>query len=98
DCHVTGVQTCALPIFTVEGTWTDVLDDPGLAHHEERAARGIAFVTPVVESQRLGILLPADLLPNGDIDWVNDRTIRVHGNRHERSEERRVGTEGCGWR
>lgn len=78
--HVHGPSTEQL---TVEATWTDVVDDPGLAHHEERAARGIAFVTPVVESQRLGILFPADLLPNGDIDWVNDRTIRVHGNRHE---------------
>jgi hypothetical protein len=78
--HLHGPSTEQL---TLEATWTDFVDDPALPRHEERAAKGIGFVTPVVEAQRLAILFPADFLPNGDLDWTPDPTIRLHANRHE---------------
>lgn len=78
--HLHGPSTEQL---TMEASWTEPVDDLGLPKWEERACRGIAFVTRTTEHERLGILFAQDSLPAGDLDWPADPAIRIHGTRHE---------------
>ncbi|MFT4134971.1 hypothetical protein [Microbacterium sp.] len=78
--HVHGPSTEQL---TIEASWSDPVDDLGLAVWEERPSRGIAGTTRVSDHERLGILFGQEFLPGGDLDWAADPSIRIHGTRHE---------------
>src|SRR5438309_7097177 len=89
DGTVTGVQTCALPIFGPgDRTWSDPEHPPALGFYPRRALRADTFMDGgVADDTAL-----ADLLPPGlelRLDQRDDLRIGP------RSEERRVGKE---WR
>src|SRR5207245_3578546 len=87
DATVTGVQTCALPIFV----------NDQLAWYLPRSLGGAALVSPLQNA--FGILFPWVLLtPLIVVQAV--RALRGRGGERDtvRSEERRVGKEWrCGW-
>src|SRR5690606_39439588 len=80
DFHVTGVQTCALPIYVLRGVkvlraipvWSDRL--------------GLSGRCDVVEKHRDGTLVPVEFKKSRRKSFIND-DVQV------RSEERRVGKE-----
>src|SRR2546430_4982410 len=72
---VTGVQTCALPIYFIE------MDPP----HLRQQLVGVEFRQAIVFAD------PVHQLREGNAQGIVQRTIRP--NRHNRSEERRVGKE-----
>lgn len=78
--HVHGPSTEQL---TIEASWTEPVDDLGLPVWEQRASRGIACTTRVSDHERLGVLFAREFLPQGDLDWPADPSIRIHGTRHE---------------
>src|SRR5690606_40406602 len=94
DFHVTGVQTCALPIWMlyIEGTMEDITDrkkmEKALLESEERYRTAI-------EHSNDGVVIT---LFNEHL-YVNRRYVEMFGYESpERSEERRVGKEcRCGW-
>src|SRR5690606_39605952 len=83
DFHVTGVQTCALPIFIMNQTLSVVLEQTAQALPLEQAKFGI-LVSPLTDKTLLEyaqfVLAVSADLPAEDI--------------RKRSEERRVGKEG----
>lgn len=76
--HVHGASTEQL---TAEASWTEFTDDLGQAMWEATPSRGAAFTTRVTPHERLGILFAP--LPQGDLDWPGDPSIRIHGVRHD---------------
>src|SRR5690606_41010099 len=85
DFHVTGVQTCALPIcvftYSPEQGW----QQRAAAGPLERGTGPVALRVPLQHATRLALAVdPADA-------W----DVRDFANR---SEERRVGKEGRAWR
>src|SRR5205807_2763749 len=96
DYKVTGVQTCALPIYQPDGERDDIHQPlVGLLHLRE-----LAGPVDVIALGELGTILRVGDLLLGFVDGRGqvaaldaelDRDI-------PRSEERRVGKEGrCGW-
>src|SRR5690606_40837119 len=83
DFHVTGVQTCALPILVMLAE--QGLVDPGSARKILAALESIDLAQ-VAASRYDGRY--EDLF-----FYVEDLTLQAAG--EERSEERRVGKEGC---
>src|SRR5690606_39983625 len=85
DFHVTGVQTCALPIYIARSP-LKALSTGALAvvHSASGKPLGQAFVNP-------NALICGRMLSR-DIDEAIDR--RFLKRRLQRSEERRVGNEG----
>src|SRR5690606_41202474 len=86
DFHVTGVQTCALPILlrtvlppSVPGEW-DVLET-------DDASRGTEMFRSLLDEMQGKLAQRASSVKN------QRNEEHVHG-RQRRSEERRVGTEG----
>src|SRR5690606_39590994 len=88
DFHVTGVQTCALPILAAAPT--DVSGEIGFALDRMPTLRQ----TPVAELRELSFPYPGD-----PTDVFTLKTDRGNGYLDQgRSEERRVGKEGrCRW-
>src|SRR5439155_19108265 len=93
DGHVTGVQTCALPIWVV----TKPFDKrPALVERfrDDPACR--VFLSTDAGSTGLN-LQHASILVNMDLPWnpaiLEQRIARIH-RLGQRSEERRVGKEG----
>ncbi|WP_439592008.1 hypothetical protein [Microbacterium sp.] len=76
--HLHGASTEQL---TAEASWTEYTDDLGQARWQATPSKGAAFTTRVTPHERLGILFP--LLPQGDLDWPADPSIRIHGVRHD---------------
>jgi hypothetical protein len=76
--HLHGASTEQL---TAESSWTEYTDDLGQAKWAATPSRGAAFTTRVTPHERLGILFPQ--LPQGDLDWPADPSIRIHGVRHD---------------
>src|SRR5690606_40306779 len=90
DFHVTGVQTCALPIFRL---WT--LPD-GKIWRPTNTVRTNGAGTYQFPSLAAGRYLIDARLPNGVDGTVADRWVDTQG--PTRSEERRVGKEcRSGW-
>src|SRR5207248_5700267 len=88
DRTVTGVQTCALPIFGI----LDLLDDVGVVD--------VVYVEPVVtdidHTNIVELVKDADLILDGTDNFeirylINDAAVKL--NKPWRSEERRVGKE-----
>src|SRR5207253_5811258 len=88
DGHVTGVQTCALPICTVTTQQGDIRELPFKDGQFDVivAAAVLHHLREDAEWETVFSRLHRSLRPGGSI-WISDR-----------SEERRVGKEcGCGW-
>src|SRR5207253_8298938 len=86
DGHVTGVQTCALPISFlhghIEGNFKNLLADG--------AVQEISFDVPVEKSSWLAVRILGSSHTNPIFVLVDGKPIRAS---RERSEERRVGKE-----
>src|SRR5439155_11673556 len=83
DGHVTGVQTCALPISPASGrVWDEVRTPPGAQHSASLKA---------IIARQLQALVRRHALKN----FAANRAPLLHlrAGRHRRSEERRVGKE-----
>src|SRR5690606_40690825 len=93
DFHVTGVQTCALPIFRAE---TPSMLDIAIEQSDRKIRTDV-----ITHEQRSGVLQRVGNEPSGKTGAWNFRVSAIaHRRAHEvhsdtlRSEERRVGTEG----
>src|SRR5699024_11239981 len=96
DRNVTGVQTCALPIFVGDGAW-------GMSLHEVSTAveQNIPVIACVFNNHAWGAE------KKNQVDYYNNRFVgsNIEGPNFAkvaeamgRSEERRVGQEArCGW-
>src|SRR5690606_40410005 len=83
DFHVTGVQTCALPIFFGNGTqrwWGDLFEDPGF--WQLYVDRWQMWRDTVLSDESVGALVDAFAAE------LNESQAR-----NSRSEERRAGKE-----
>src|SRR5262249_58808836 len=94
DWSVTGVQTCALPIFDIEpepypGLATDLQPPTSVLLTQ---ARGTSRVHEAIFEDRLEWLTGLQAM-GASIDITDTHHAAIHG----RSEERRVGKEGR-WR
>src|SRR5690349_25007836 len=90
DLYVTGVQTCALPIFNkLRGTLkVAAVKAPGFGDRRKEMLRDVAILTGgQVISEELGLKLE-----NATLDDLG-RAKRVVIDKDNRSEERRVGKE-----
>src|SRR5205085_8063888 len=92
DLTVTGVQTCALPIYLpFDGAQPDkALANPAQATRLKQDAQRDVALRP---QERPG---PATAVANasGNSQQTHDATLYVGANGNSRSEERRVGKEG----
>src|SRR5207245_4020029 len=89
DATVTGVQTCALPIFVLDSVTKQFRHRPALFNwlSRERSGETLALVDVFLRVQRGKVLLL--LGPNGSGKTTTLKLISTM-----RSEERRVGKEG----
>src|SRR5207253_5279036 len=96
DDHVTGVQTCALPICLRFGVRYGAMDPKQIVHSDPEILGG----TPVFAGTRVPVDALIDFLEGGDT--IDDFLDNYPGVSREqavafRSEERRVGKGGgCG--
>ncbi|KXP10401.1 hypothetical protein [Tsukamurella pseudospumae] len=67
----------------LRGSWTDVSDDLASAGPVRTSSTVDAFRTAVEETERLALLWSRDDLPDGDVAWPEDATVRLHGTRHD---------------
>src|SRR5690606_40181155 len=97
DFHVTGVQTCALPI------WLGGRTDWGRCHGGRGDRSGVALVVGTeigVRAGFVGLGSLRDFVAVGAVGFVAVRrcgTGDLGARRLFRSEERRVGTGWSGW-
>src|SRR5690606_39343788 len=92
--HVTGVQTCALPIFAVPGESLPV----ELAAFDATADGSTVRLTWQTRSETNNAGFAVERAVNHSDaanreTWVEIGWVDGHGTTHERSEERRVGNE-----
>src|SRR5690606_40924666 len=96
-CYVTGVQTCALPIYPVSVTPTGALKDdvmlndgckgaPGPGSPQERESRNLSAAQEAV----------SEVKGSTSGTPISARTARAWVSSCPRSEERRVGKEASG--
>src|SRR5690606_40534646 len=96
DFHVTGVQTCALPIYLV--TLTTRRGSITLRVRKDRdVAPGMVFVPFCFNEAAANVLTNPQLDPFGKIPEFKFAAVRLEPAEAVRSEERRVGKE-CGYR
>src|SRR5439155_6188972 len=88
DGHVTGVQTCALPISAARGARAERNEQ---REKHERALHGMAPAS----GTKFASNFPPRVIPS---HLSSMTTRRSSSSSFQRSEERRVGKEcGCGW-
>src|SRR5690606_40556830 len=93
DFHVTGVQTCALPIYPMPGFFKDVMDTISTKFMEENPDIKVTFANPsaTYEEGIQTIMRQVGTAEMPDITFIGLNRLRMAN----RSEERRVGKE---WR
>src|SRR5207237_5685152 len=97
DSSVTGVQTCALPIFL--GAAPVLRQQPGSALGQlVDARRMLAMLADVVDDRPVEPLQPDQAFPAEQFRHVvgRGRRVRIPDDK-QRSEERRVGKAGKYW-
>src|SRR5204863_6342525 len=92
DLYVTGVQTCALPIFELQAELSPVpTADPSIEHASEcytASAKQHSRLTSVFARPRVMVTLPMGFA--FEASYIPPVQV---GDAHPRSEERRVGKE-----
>src|SRR5207247_5872233 len=96
DPLVTGVQTCALPIFTTF-MGRGLLEGSDALLGTYFGPAGAADVSAVVDGADLALLL--GVIPSDTNFALSQQTLAPQGSvlALDRSEERRVGRGGCVW-
>src|SRR5690606_40054991 len=91
DFHVTGVQTCALPIYNYQTFKASLSGRPGVVY--VGANDGMLHAFNADTGKEMWAYVPSMVLPHmkllADSDYANRHRFFVDG----RSEERRVGRE-----
>src|SRR5439155_15175823 len=95
DGHVTGVQTCALPIFLIQQRLRSPLRPARIKmdkmHRDAQRNRDDAKCSEASEDVHPPAVAPTDVVT----DAADAADEQKYSDRHARSEERRVGKE---WR
>src|SRR5690606_41197785 len=91
DFHVTGVQTCALPILTTPWPLPGAGDPPLLGIQIVAVVEPVGFLQALPEALAFGVRV----IPRMVSGFVSGFAGAITGSGSARSEERRVGEE---WR